>query len=892
MIRDIRVIMNIEYGVKKMKKVVLIDGNNILFRSYYATAYSGAIMKNSKGFPTNALYGFIQMINKILNEEKPEYVMIAFDKGKTFRHEKYQDYKGGRSETPNELLEQFPVAKQLVEAMGMTYIEIDRYEADDIIGTFAKKIDENEEFTGTIISSDKDLLQLISNEVDVKLLKQVGFVRMDVKEFRKTYGVDPIRMIDLKALMGDASDNIPGVKGIGEKTAIALLKEYDNIDYLYEHIDSIKGKLKEKLELGKESAYMSKDLATIYRDVPIDTDFEQIKYRGIDALKYISILEELEFFSLIKKIEIPPELLPKREENFSVDVLRTRKEVEDLDLSEPYAFYLEILGNNYHKDKKLGVGIYNEKIQVYIPFEVLIQVPNFFDNEIPKMTYDLKKSLVSFSYHRMEMKNCNYDAMIAAYLLNKNLREDISYLANTFGYAIPFYDEVFGTTKVNSRLKEPEMDIVAKLCIEKAKFIYETKEALEKELEKEDATMLFQKIEMPLTFVLADMEKTGIHVDKSFLEEMGQTLKNQIDTLEQEIYDLAGTSFNLNSPKQLGEILFVKLEIPYPKRVKDNNYSTSKDILDKVAPFYPIVSKILEYRMLTKLYTTYVLGLINEIHEDGKIHTIYMQTLTRTGRLSSVSPNLQNIPVREENGKLIRKAFLPSENAVLMSSDYSQIELRMFAHMSHAENLIRAFQEKRDIHTATAMEIFHVREDEVTKEMRRSAKAVNFGIIYGISSFGLSEDLGIDVGSAKRFIEDYLNTFPGIKEYMDEVIAKAHELGYTKTIMNRKRTIEELNNKNYMIRQQGERIALNTPIQGSSADILKKAMIELFEELKKRNLKSKMLLQVHDEIVLDVPKEEIEEVSLIVKDIMENTYKLDVPLEVDIETGINWYEAK
>lgn len=876
-----------------MKKVILIDGNNLLFRSYYATAYSGAVMRNSKGFPTNALYGFIQMINKILNEERPEYVMIAFDKGKTFRHEKYPDYKGGRSETPTELLEQFPVAKELVEAMGMTYMEIDNYEADDIIGTFAKKIDENEEFTGTIISSDKDLLQLISDEVDVKLLKQVGFIRMDVEEFRKTYGVDPIRMIDLKALMGDASDNIPGVKGVGEKTAIALLKEYDNIDYLYEHIDSVKGKLKEKLELGKESAYMSKDLATIYRSVPIDTDFEHIKYRGVDALKYIHMLEELEFFSLIKKLDIPTDLVQKKEESsLDITILTTKEEVEKLDLTEPYAFYLEILGNNYHRDKKLGIGIYNEKVQVYIPFDVLIQVPSFFDNDTLKMTYDLKKSLVSFTYHGMDIKGCSYDAMVAAYLLNKNLREDISYLANTLGYSISFYEEVFGTNKVNSRLKEPDIEVIAKLCIEKAKFIYETKEQLENELKQEEAMPLFQQIEMPLTYVLADMEKTGIRVDKKFLEEMGESLKLQIDSLEQEIYDLAGESFNLNSPKQLGEMLFVKLAIPYPKKVKDNSYSTSKDILDKVAPFYPIASKILEYRMLTKLYTTYVQGLISEIHEDGKIHTIYMQTLTRTGRLSSVSPNLQNIPVREENGKLIRKAFLPSENAVLMSSDYSQIELRMFAHMSHAENLIRAFQEKRDIHTATAMEIFHVDEEHVTKEMRRSAKAVNFGIIYGISSFGLSEDLGIDVGSAKRFIDDYLNTFPGIKEYMDEVIKKAHELGYTKTIMNRKRTIEELKNKNYMIRQQGERMALNTPVQGSSADILKKAMIELFDELKARHLKSKMLLQVHDEIVLDVPNEEIEEVKGLVKDIMENTYKLDVPLEVDIETGINWYEAK
>lgn len=880
-----------------MKKVILVDGNNILFRSYYATAYSGNTMKNSKGFPTNALYGFINMINKILNEEKPEYVMIAFDKGKTFRHEKYPDYKGGRGETPDELIQQFPIAKQLVEAMGMTYVEIDHYEADDIIGTYVKKIEEDPEFIGTIISSDKDLLQLISDEIDVKLLKQVGFVRMNQQEFRATYGVDPIRMIDLKALMGDPSDNIPGVKGIGEKTAINLLKEYDSIDNLYDHIDEIKGKMKEKLIEGKESAYMSKDLATIYREVPIDTDLEKIAYRGVDPLRYISILEELEFYSLIKKMDIPEDMVRSSLEEsaeMKVQIIKTKEQLEEIkkNLSKEFAFYLELFGDNYHRDRKLGIGIYNEEVQAYVPYSLLEENPDFLNTNVEKWTYDLKKALVPFHYAKIKLENCTFDTMVAAYLLNKNLHNDIAYLAKSMGYTIPFYDEIFGTTRVNSRLKEPEVTTIAEVCCKKARFIYETRNKLLEELKKEDAYLLFHQIEMPLIPVLADMEYTGILIDRTYLEELRQELKEKMDELEKEVFALSGIKFNLMSPKQLADVLFVQLGIPYPKKVKNNNYSTNKEILDKLAPDYPIVAKVLEYRVIAKLYTTYAQGLMSEIHEDNRIHTIYTQTLTRTGRLSSTSPNLQNIPVRMEYGKLIRKAFIPSKNCLLMSSDYSQIELRVFAHMSHAENLIEAFKEGKDIHMKTAMDIFHVSEEEVTKDMRRSAKAVNFGILYGISSFGLSEDLGIDIASAKSFIDDYLNTFPGIKEYMDEVISKAHKLGYVKTIMNRKRTIEELNNKNYMIRLQGERMALNTPIQGSSADILKKAMIEIYRSFQEKHLQSKMLLQVHDELVFDVVKEEKEIVEKIVRDTMEHTYQLDVPLKVDIEYGTNWYEAK
>ena len=875
-----------------MRKVILVDGNNLLFRSYYATAYTGNLMKNSKGFPTNAIYGFINMINKIINEEKPEYIMIAFDKGKTFRHDKYKSYKDGRSETPDELKQQFPVAKQICEAMGIHYFEIDNYEADDIIGTFAKVVDNNDDFIATIVSSDKDLLQLISDDVDVKLLKQTGFIRMDKKTFKETYGVEPIGMIDLKALMGDPSDNIPGVKGIGEKTAISLLTKYQTLDNLYDHIDEISGKTKEKLENDKDNAYMSYDIATIFKDVPINTNLENIHYNGINALEYIKLLEELEFYSLIKKLNIDKDMINSSEvekqdlEEIKYEIL---EDVTNFKIDGNFALYLELYGENYHKDEVLGVSIYNDKMNVYIPFKVLIENPKLLETEYEMSTYDLKRALYIFNKYNISIPKCDFDTMIAGYLLNYNVKDDISYLARNKGYNIDFYEETFGK---GVKMHIPDDDDLAKVGLEKARFIYNTKDELINELKEENELMLFYNIEMPLVEVLTDMELTGIKVDKKYLEETGKELEKKLNDLEKEIYTLAGCEFNISSPKQLGVVLFDNLEIPYPKKVKeDKNYSTSKEILDKLTD-YEIVNKILEYRMLSKLHSNYIIGLINEIMEDGKIHTIFTQTLTRTGRLSSISPNLQNIPIRTEEGKLIRKAFLPEDNSIILSSDYSQIELRIFASFANANNLIQAFIDGKDIHAQTASDIFGVPIDEVDKVMRRNAKAVNFGILYGISGFGLAEDLGIDFKSAKEFIDSYLDTYPDIRKYREDVIKDAEAKGYVKTIMNRKRVIDEINNKNFMIREQGKRIALNTPIQGSSADILKKAMVEIYNEFNEKNLKSKMLIQVHDELVFNVINEEIDTVKEIVKRIMENTYKLNVPLVVDIETGSTWYDAK
>ena len=869
-----------------MKKIILVDGNNLLFRSFYATAYQGVIMKNSKGFPTNALYGFINMMNKIIAEEKPNYILVAFDKGKTFRHDKYEGYKAGRAAMPDELKLQFPKAKKVLETMGIKHYEIDNYEADDIIGTLAKVVDEEDEFIGTIISSDKDLLQLISDEIDVKLLKQSGYIMMTKDEFRKTYGVDPIRMIDLKALMGDSSDNIPGVKGIGEKTAISLLTKYGSLDGVYENLDSISGKTKEKLANDKENAYKSFDLATIYREVPLDFELNDCSYNGYKPDEFKKELEELEFFSLLKKIDFSGVENTKREE-----IVEEKIVIEDISKfkNKDFSFYLETRGSIYSKSEILGMGLYDGKNGYFISKEDISRYKDLFSNDVSKYTYDLKKNIVVLNSLGIEIKCCQFDTMIGTYLLDYVVKDDISFIARSFDVDIPSYEELYGTDK---RPKELEENKLKDIVVKKAKFIYDTKDEVLKKLKEDGELDLFHNIEMPLSYVLADMELTGIKVDVDYLSEVEKELKKQMEVVEQEIYQLSGCEFNVMSPAQLAKVLFEDLGIKYPKRVKDNKYSTSKDILDKIILEHEIVPKVLEYRTLAKLYTNYAVGLKEEVRSDGRIHTTFTQTLTRTGRLSSISPNLQNIPARSEYSQLIRKAFIPDSDSVLLSSDYSQVELRIFAHMAQATNLIQAFIENKDIHTKTAADIFHVSEEEVTKDMRRNAKAVNFGILYGISSFGLSEDLGINVQDAKKFIDDYLETYPGISEYMEKEKSDAYKNGYVRTLMNRKRVIEELKNKNYMIRSSGERMALNTPIQGTAADILKKAMVEIHYEFEKRKLKSKMLIQVHDELVFNVLNSELDEVKQIVRNIMENTFKLTVPLKVDIETGNNWYEAK
>lgn len=859
-----------------MKNLILVDGNNLLFRSYYATAYTGNFMKNSKGFPTNALFGFTNMINKIISEEKPTHIIVAFDKGKTFRHEKYTEYKAGRIQMPDELKQQFPLAKQLLTNMGITYYEIDNYEADDIIGTFAKFCEEDDNYIGTIISSDKDLLQLISKTVEIKLLKSKDYIRYNEKTFKEEYGINPINIIDLKALMGDPSDNIPGVKGIGEKTALKLLQEYKTLDGIYNNIDEIKGKTKEKLINEKENAYMSYEIATIYKEVPLEINIEDLEYKNPNIQELNKMYEELEFYSLLKKEK------PKTIENIKYKII---KDTNEININETSAIYLEILGTNYHNGQILGIGVYNKKSSIYIPFETLKKSPNILTN-IEKITYDYKKIYVTFKKQNIKIDNVMFDTMLAAYLLDYNVKEDIAYLANSLNVNIPFYETTFG--KKEQTINEEE---IAKNACLKAKFIYDTYKELEEKLKQEEMYDLFKNIEMPLITVLGDMEYEGINIDKETLLEMKTEIKEKIELISEEIYLIAGKTFNISSPQQLGEILFENLNLPHGKKGK-TGYSTAADVLNKLKDKHPIIEKILEHRSLTKLYTTYIEGLMKEIKEDGKIHTIYNQALTKTGRLSSQEPNLQNIPARDEYGKLIRKAFIPSKNSIIMSGDYSQIELRILASIANVESLIEAFNNNKDIHKKTASDIFKKDIDEITDKERRMAKAVNFGIIYGISGFGLSENLNITPKQAKQFIDEYLNTYPGIQKYMDKTIEKAHELGYVKTLFNRKRIINELQNKNYIIRQSGERMALNTPIQGTSADIIKKAMIDVDKKIKENNLKSKMILQIHDELVIDTVIEEIDIVKEILKESMENAYTLNVPLKVDINTGINLYEAK
>lgn len=858
-----------------MEKVVLVDGNNLLFRSYYATAYTGNIMRNRDGFPTNGLYGFVNMINKIVAEENPKYMMVAFDIGKTFRHEKYKDYKGGRRETPEDLKVQFPIAKKILTAMGIKYLECEGYEADDIIGTISSWCDKDPEYEALIVSSDKDLLQLISDETVVKLLKPKDYIMMDKATFIQTYGFEPIKMIDLKALMGDASDNIPGVKGIGEKTAIKLLTQYGSLDGIYENIDNIKGSTHEKLVTGNEDAYYSKELVTIYREVPLNITWDDLLYGNENTNELIQLYNELNFYSLLKKASSN-----KKNVNTNIDNFKIIQDISLINIDRDTAIYVDTTLGNYHDASINGIALYNDSMAVYIPFDVIENNINFLDVPYNFYTYDYKKLLVVFNKYNIKIDNVIFDTMISGYLLNYDVKDDIGYLANLLNFDIPSYNK-------NDILSDEK---VALINITKAKFIYDSKTKLYDEMVNENVTSLFENIEMPLAKVLANMEIQGIRVNKKILEEMGEEIKIKLELITKDIYNYAGCEFNINSSKQLGEILFDKLKLPHAKKNKIG-YVTDADTLKKLIDF-PIVNKILEYRALAKLYSTYIEGIISTIREDNKIHTIYTQTLTRTGRLSSIEPNLQNIPMRSEYGRLIRKAFLPEDDSVILSADYSQIELRVFAHLSGVKDLIEAFKNNDDIHTKTAMDIFKVPSLGVTKNMRRQAKAVNFGILYGISSYGLSEDLGIPVKEAKEFINKYFETYPGVKDYMNKEIADATKDGYVKTIMNRKRIIEELNSSNYNVRSMGERMALNTPIQGSASDILKKAMVEIYDVFEKNNMKSKMLLQVHDELIFNVYNDEIDRVKKIVHDIMTNVFELSVPLEVDIETGNNWYEAK
>jgi len=851
-----------------MKKVVLVDGNNLLFRSYYATAYTGTIMRNSKGFPTNALYGFTGMINKIINEENPEYMVVAFDIGKNFRKEKYDFYKEGRHETPNDLKLQMPLARKILNGMGIAYRELAPYEADDIIGTIAAYAEKDEDYYSLIVSSDKDLLQLISFETEIKLLKQTGFIRYNEELFKEEYGIDPVKIIDLKALMGDASDNIPGVKGIGEKTALKLLQEYGSLQGIYENIDNIKGKNQEKLLNDKENAFLSYELATIYRDVPIDINFEDFKYNGPNISDLKEVYEELEFYSMLKNM---PTINKEKNDKKIIIV----ENLDDIKLEDEVSFYLEVSDINYHKGNALTLGI-TDKFNTYIIKNNLIKdALKLLDNK-NVVTYDLKKTLVTTN---LNIK-CDFDLMVGAYLIDLPSNEDISKLMNEFNEEVLTYDN----------LKKNNFENIENEVALKSNFIFEYNNKIKEKVIEENQEDILNKIEMPLIYVLADMEKNGFKFEKESLMKMKEEVINRIEVITKEIYELSGIEFNVASPKQLSEVLFERMEIGKSKKIA-RGYKTDIKTLQKYEDKHPIIPKILEYRNLSKLLSTYLEGLNDYVLDDGKIHTIFNQTLTRTGRLSSMEPNLQNIPAREELGRKVRIAFVPT-NDLILSADYSQIELRILAHISNSEELIKAFVNDEDIHTKVAADIHGIKESEVTKHMRSMAKAVIFGIVYGISGFGLGENLKISRMEANHFIEKYYELYPGVKHYMDNIIKEAYKTGEVKTMFGRVRKIKELKDTNFRTRAMGERMALNTPIQGTSADIMKMAMIEVYNKIKENNLESKMILQVHDEIIIDAKENELSKLKTIIKDAMENVVKISVPLKIEINTGSNWFEAK
>ena len=856
-----------------MKKIILIDGNNLIFRSYYATAYSGNLLKNSKGMPTNALYGFVNMINKIIADENPTYMAVAFDIGKNFRKEKYAFYKEGRKKTPDELHMQEPYARRLLHAMGIPYFELCPYEADDIIGTLANMVMEDKSFVGTIISSDRDLLQLISPEVEMKLLKQKDFIRYNKETFTLDYGIEPIKIIDLKALAGDASDNIPGVKGIGEKTALNLLQTYGSLEGIYENIDKIKGKTKEKLLLDKDNAFMSKEIATIYKEVPLAINsLEDLKIRTSNEEELRSLYEDLEFYSLLKGVKKTSEMAPH--EYF---VISSISEIEDAD---EYAFYLELDDYNYHTGNILGMSISTKNKNYFVRNELIKDALDYIDGKV-LYTYDLKKNIVALEKMGITCPIINTDLMILYALLEDTSKDDIAYYMTNKGYEVTFLDTLY---------KKKDFSSLEKDITLKSSFIFVMRDEAILTLKRDDMYELFMSIEMPLARVLAKMEMTGVKVDLSVLENMGVTYKERLENITREIYELAGKTFNIASPKQLGEVLFIDLGLPFGKKTQ-KGYKTDVKVLHKLRGKHPIIDKILEYRNISKIYSTYIEGLGAYILNDGKIHTIFKQNYARTGRLSSTEPNLQNIPVRDDEGKKIRQAFLPS-NDLFLSADYSQIELRILAHISGSKELQEAFINDADIHTKVASDIYGVSEDMVSKKMRSTAKAVIFGIVYGISGYGLGENLEISPKEAKEFISKYYELYPGVKKYMDEIVVEAKEEGSVRTLFNRRRTIPELDSTEYMVRQMGERIALNTPIQGTSADIIKKAMVEIDKEFKDKNIQSKMILQVHDELIFDVIESEKKIVEEIVKRVMTSTISLSVPLKVSADYGKNWYDIK
>ena len=867
-----------------MEELILIDGNSLLFKAFYATSYTGNYMVNRNGIPTNGVYGFARMVEKIISTN-PKYVIVAFDYGKkTFRNELLDTYKATRKETPQELVPQFALAREYLTAHNITWYEVEGYEGDDIIGTLVD-FGEKNNLKVSVYTGDKDANQLISSQTTIYRTVK-GVTELDIyneQTLLDKYGLKPDQFRDFLGLMGDSSDNIPGIKGVGEKTALKLLHQYGTIEGLQEHQDEIKGKMGEKIRAGMEDALMSKKVATILRDIPIDVDLEKATYQGYDYETLKSFYEKYDMNSLIKSMTT--EAAPKKELKF--EIVNHMPEI-----TKDSAVYPSIYDTNYHRSIILGYGVYNDEQAYFISYENALKDELFLaylkDENKKKYGYDIKSAVIGSRWNGIEINGYTFDLSLASYVLEPAIKEELKYVCTHFDYeGVQYDEEVFGK---GAKKHIPEDDILASHIVSKAKAIYELKDVVTKELKDKNQYELYENIELPVTRILGEMEFAGTEIDLDVLKEMDTAFDETIEKLAKDIYRISGTTFNISSPKQLGQVLFEDLGLKGGKKTK-TGYSTSQDVLEKIIDAHPVVPLVLEYRMLTKLSSTYLKGLQEQVFPDNKIHTIYKQTLTHTGRLSSVDPNLQNIPVRSEEGKLIRKAFV-SHNGYLVSFDYSQIELRILAHMAHVTNLIDAFNQGKDIHRHTAALVFGVKDEEVTPQMRSQAKAVNFGIIYGMSEFRLSKDIGMSISEARDFINKYFETYPEVKTYMDEVVETCKKQGYVSTLLNRKRYIPTINDKNFMVRQQAQRYAMNTPIQGTGADILKLAMIEVDKALKEKHLKSQMILQVHDELIFDVFEDELEEVMSLVKEKMENCIKMDVPLIVEGNYAKNWCELK
>ena len=873
-----------------MDKIILLDGNSLSYRAFYAMP----ALQNKSGLYTNSVYGFTLMLERMLEDIKPKYALVAFDKGKqTFRHKTYQDYKGTRDKTPSELVEQFGYVRELLDSYGIKYEEHFDYEADDIIGSYAK-LAEKAGLEVIIISGDKDLTQLASDNITIYYTRR-GVTEVDhyTPEFiNEKYGLSPEQIIDMKGLMGDKSDNIPGIAGIGEKTAIKLLAEYKTVENILDNIDNINGKkLKERLAEGKEDALLSKELATIYTEVPVENKLEDLTFSE-NRSKKKELFEKLEFVSFLRKLaEKEAEDVDSKEEK-ELEIVSADEKTELT--FENSSLHIECFTEDYHNSDVVNIAVYRDE-NVYIFSE-----DNFFENKFvrkylesdaEKVVYDYKKILYIAKRNGIsDIAGNVFDVKIAAYLLDVTVKTELDKIVfNTLGNIIKSEEEIYG--KGVKRIL-PTNEILYPYLAQVVKSIFDLKEIQSVRLKEENMDSLYKNIEVKVARILANMEYEGIHVSKKALEDMSGELDERIKILEASIHTLAGSEFNIASPKQLGVVLFENLGLPPVKKTK-TGYSTSVEVLEQLQHSHEIIPLIMEYRVLTKLNSTYAKGLVKDITRKGKIHTRYEQTLTQTGRLSSVNPNLQNIPTRIEEGKKIRKAFIPaSDDRVILSIDYSQIELRVLAHMAQDKGMIDAFTHDLDIHTKTASEVNGVSLDEVTPTMRREAKAVNFGIVYGISDFGLSNNLGITRKRAKEFIDKYLETFSGVNKYMTDIVEFAKEHGYVETLYNRRRALPEINAKNKIVASLNARLAMNTPIQGTAADIIKLAMINAFDYIEKTKVDAKLLLQVHDELIFDVNKNVIDEFTNQMVKIMEEAVELDVKLKAEASSGSSWYDTK